>query len=245
MSVTKQPRRIYKGADAEMLTAISSITEAAIEYKTELQAERSNWADPFFTTLKDDIDDIIHDNLGIDSAKDLRLSTQALKLIQTPALDDLVSFKKQLERDFRADKTTLNEYLIQFGFTDFFKAAYNQDQEALVQLLFQFQTNMTPATQAIIVAKGASAVRITRIIGYAETLKNANVSQETFKSGRKTITAETTNTFNTIYSRVMDVAVIAADLFKKDKAKQSRFLYAKIVSAENTYNTPQPPPPGK
>lgn len=245
MSVTKQPRRTYTSGDAEMLTAISTITEAAIEYKTELQAERSNWVGTFFTTLKTDIDTVIQTHLGIDSAKSLRQSTNALKDVQEPAIEELVTFKKQLQRDFRTDKPTLTEYLKQLGFTTYFKAAYSKDQEALVQLLFAFQANMIGSTQADIVAKGAATARITRISGYAQTLKDANVTQETFKSSRKTVTADSINTFNDIYARVMDVAVIAANLFKKDKAKQSRFLFSKLVAAENTYKktTPAPPPP--
>ncbi len=236
MATTPQPHRVYHGKDVEMLTAISSIMDAAVEYKTALQAERSTWADPFFSDLKDDIDTVIQTYMGVDGAKELRLATQAVLGIQANAIEDLVAFKTQLERDYRTDQPTLSEDLNELGFTAYFKDAYHKDQEALVQLLLQFKTNMTPALQTTLVAKGQSATRITRITGYADTLKNANISQETFKSSRKPATEEAINAFNGVYSRVMDIAVIAANLFKNDLPKQSRFHYSKVLKAENTFH---------
>ena len=48
--------RIYKGKDAEMLIAISTIVESAISNKAFLITKRANWVDPFLPNLKTKID---------------------------------------------------------------------------------------------------------------------------------------------------------------------------------------------
>jgi hypothetical protein len=51
----------------------------------------------------------------------------------------------------------------------------------LVNLLFQFKTNFSPTLNTEIVTKGIAQATIDTIIGYANTLKEANISQETYK----------------------------------------------------------------
>ena len=56
--MSNEVKRNFKGSDAEMLTAISTITQAAIENQSALVAKRASWADPFFINLKKEIDDV-------------------------------------------------------------------------------------------------------------------------------------------------------------------------------------------
>jgi hypothetical protein len=225
--------RNYNGKDADMLIASGTIIEAAITHKVFLQSKRSTWADPFFDNLKTQIDTAIQTHLGVDSAKDLRLSTQAINGIQKIAIRDLAEFKVQVIEDFKSDKPRLAEILNQLGFTTFHKQAQTGDQEALINLLYRFKTNMTVALQTEITTKGTDATLITNTISYADTLKNADITQETFKGARKGITSAAIQDFNKIYDQIVSICKISAKFFKDSPEIKGKFSYAKTVKALN------------
>jgi len=55
---------------------------------------------PLFDTIKENINTVVQDHLGIDSAQSLRQSTQIVKAIQSNALNDLAELKVQILVDF-------------------------------------------------------------------------------------------------------------------------------------------------
>ncbi len=239
-------KRKYTGKDTEMLIATSTIIETAIANKTFLLSKRATWADPYFGNIKTLIDSSIQANLGTDSGKSLRQSTQAIAAVQANALNDLALFKVQVTEDFKKDKIRSKEIITQLGFTSYLTKAQKGDQEALTSLLYQFKQNITPALSTEISSKGTDAALITTITGYADTLKNANVSQETFKGAKKTVTAAALKEFNMIYDQVISIAKIASKFFKGQPDLQSQFSYSKVVKALNSAGgTPTPPKPGK
>ena len=229
--------RIYKTKDVDMLLTIETIIDSAIANKTFLQTKRSNWADPYFDNIKKEINTIIQENLGVDSAKELRQATIAVKTIQANALTDLAEIKVQIEQDFKAQPDRKSEILNQLGFTSYYTQATTRDQEGLINLLFQYNTNLTPALKAEIVAKGTAAAALDAINTYAQTLKDADVFQEGTKGTKKEITSETIQIFNNIYSTVLSIAVISAKFFKTDTAKKDQFSFAKV---SKTLNKPKP-----
>lgn len=214
-----------------------------------LVTKRANWADPFFPDLKARIQLAYSEHLGIDNAQALRQSTIVLKAVQSPAEKDLAEFKVQIDADFSNDKPKRDEILNVLGFTAHLKDVQNHDQEALIELLTKFKKNIS-THQADIIAKGMSASTITTIIGYADTLKNANVTQETAKGTRKTITAAALTEFNGIYDVIINICKICFNFYKDDKPRQDMFSFAKVVSNMNTpppgpdQPAPPPPPPG-
>ena len=229
--------RIYKTKDVDMLLTIETIIDSAIANKTFLQTKRSNWADPYFDNIKKEINTIIQENLGIDSAKELRQATMAVKTIQANALTDLAEIKVQIEQDFKAQPDRKSEILNQLGFKSYYTQATTRDQEGLINLLFQYNTNLTPTLKAEIVAKGTAAAALDAINTYAQTLKDADVFQEGTKGTKKEITSETIQIFNNIYSTVLSIAVISAKIFKTDTAKKDQFSFAKV---SKTLNKPKP-----
>jgi len=231
MSTTK---RAYSGKDVDMLIATSTIVENAIKNKTFLVSKRSTWADPYFGKLKTKIDTATQTYLGVDSAKNLRQSTQVVLGIQKSALADLSEFKVQVQEDFRSNAARRKELFIELGFTAYLKQAQNGDQEGLINLLFQFKTNMTAALKTEITAKGTAAVLIERIVGYATTLKSANITQETFKGERKVITAAAVAEFNAIYDEVTSIAKIAYRFYKDEPAVKDGFSYNKVRKTINS-----------
>lgn len=202
-----------------------------------LVTKRANWADPFFPDLKARITLAFSEHLGIDNAQALRTATTVLKAVQIPAQKDLAEFKVQIDVDFNNDKPKRDEILNVLGFTAHLKDVQNGDQEALIELLMKFKENIS-THQADIIAKGMSATTITTITGYADTLKNANVTQETAKGTRKTITDAALTEFNAIYEIISGVCKINFNLYKDDKPRQDMFSFSKVVSNMNT------PPPG-
>lgn len=216
-----------------MLTALSTIVENAIKNKTALVAKRATWADPFLPNLKARIDTVVQTYLGLDSAKDLRNATQSLIVIQNTALDRLSFFLVQIKQDFKKTPIRRDEILNTLGFTSYYKQAYKNDsQDALINLLYQFKLNMTAALKTEITTKGTDAASITEIIGFADSLKNSNVSQETFKSNRTVLTEQAVLIFNDLYDDVIAVGNISAGVFKKDTALKETFSYTKLANAQ-------------
>ena len=236
-TMTTRVTRKYKTKDVEMLTTSATIIENAIANKTLLQAKRSTWADPFFENLKAQIQTTTDTFLGKDAAQQMRQATQSVLSIQAQALLDLAEFKVQIDQDFKNTPTQKTEILTQLGFTTYHKLAQKGDQEGLVNLLFQFKTNLNPTLNTEIVTKGTAQATIDNIIGYANTLKDANISQETYKGTRKEITDEAITAFNQIYDQVISIAKIASNFYKTDKTKQQLFSFAKVSATLNSKST--------
>ena len=226
-------KRKYNNKDIEMLTATSTIIENAIANKTFLQTKRSTWANSFFEDLKTENENVTETYLGKDAAKQMRDATQIILGIQKQALIDLAEFKVQVEEDFKDNAIQKTEILKNLGFTDYHKSSQKSDQEGLVNLLFQFKTNMTAILKAEIVAKGTAEITINNIVDYAGVLKNANINQETFKGTRKEITDQAITAFNEIYDRVISIAKISSNFYKSEKTKQQLFSYAKVSANLN------------
>lgn len=237
--------RDYKGKDAEMLITASIIIESAITNKTFLISKRANWADPFLPNLKAKIDLAIQTHLGTYNAKSLRLSTQVLLSIEKNALNDLAEFKVGIEVDYSTDKIRLNEILNQLGFVTYHKQARKNDQESLIALLYQFKTNMIQVLQTEIVAKGTGLSLITNIINYANALKLADITQESFKGTRKTATAIAIKEFNSCYTAVIGICKLSATYYKEQPDLKVQFSYSKVLKAMNNATNKISVPPVK
>jgi hypothetical protein len=241
--MTTTVQRIYKTKDVDMLIAAATIIETAITNKAFLQTKRSTWADPFFEDLQSEINTTIQSFLGIDSAKDLRQATQVVLNIQRQAIKDLAEVKVQLVEDFKTNPTRQTEILTQLGFTSYHKAAQKGDQEALINLLYQFKTNLTPALATEIETQGTAMSMLNTITAYADTLKAADITQENNKGIRKTITAEAITQFNVIYSKVISVSKISTKFYKDSPAQKDQFSFSKVSKAINASKKVTPTPP--
>ena len=236
-------KRAYTGKDVDMLTVCGTIIDHATDNKTFLVSKRANWADPFLPDIKTRISNAFSDVLGIDNAQAMRDATQVVTGIQKNALRDLAEFKVQIMEDFKSNKKRRDEILNRLGFTAHLKDAQNKDQEALIELLLQFKKNMTTALQTEITNAGTSATLITTIIGYADVLKNSNITQETLKGSRKEISQAGVTELNAIYTQVISIAKISAKFFKDNKAIKDQFSYAKGLSNLNQLKADKPVPP--
>lgn len=223
----------FKGTPSEMLISISALTNAGIQHKTIIVAERSIWADPFLPNLLADINTAISTYLGVDNAAQLREKTSVLETVRTTSYDHLTKIKNQINRDYRANTSRRDELYRTLGYTQNWSGARSKDQESTIDLLYAFKQNLTPAIKTELVAKGINVTRLDDIIAQAQVLLDANITQETAKKLIPTLTEATTKAFNDIYDRAMDVAIISRQLFK-DPTIQDQFSYSKVLSALNT-----------
>lgn len=242
----KTTQRNYSIKDVDMLITASAIVESAITNKDFLISKRSNWQDPFFENLKTRIDLAVQNHLGADNAKEMRHATQILLEIQKKAIKDLAEVKVQITEDFKTDKILLAEILNQLGFTAFHKDAQKGDQEALINLLYRFKTNLTPALKDEITAKGTSSATLDTIIAHADALKNADVNQEIFKGNRKNLTLATITEFNEIYDQIISISKIGGKFFKDQPTVKEQFSFTKVaktlnVKPKSSAETPAPP----
>lgn len=227
--MAEKPQRNYNHRDVDMLIASKTLAENFIAHKKEIIAHRSNWADPFIADFQTRVDNAISKYLGLDPKKDLKKQTQTVNAVQANAIKDLGFFKTQIEEDFKKDKNRLKWILDTLGYTAHWKKVQNKEQEALVELLYKYRQNMTRDLQTEITAKGTSNTLIENIKGYADQLKIANVTQETFKGSSKGLTKEAIDEFNAIYDQSISISKISAKLFKEDKIKADKFTFSKII----------------
>ena len=227
------PTRKYTTSDAIMLITLATIVDNAIANLAFLVTKRSIWANPFLPNLHSRINTIIQTYLGVDTAKDLRAATKVVEAIQKQALTTLGEINTQIVADFKKQPDRRDEILNTLGFKAHYQDAYKtKSQIALINLLFSIKQNLNATLKTEITTKGTEASSLEAVIGFADALKNANVTQETYKSNKPTNTADAITTFNDIYDEVIGVATIAAKFLKEDKAKQAGFIYSKLVAAQ-------------
>lgn len=226
-------RRIYKGKKVEMLTACATIMENSLANQAFLVSKRQVWAPPYFDNLKKRIDDAFNTIIGADNALTLRRATNTVINIYDDSILALAEFKVQLVEDYKNDKPRRDQLLQTFGLNRLFKTGRSKDQEGLIEILFKFKTNMTPALRNELTAKGISAELIERIESYADKLSAANITQETIKGQRKSNTAVDSTELNAIYDEVIAIAKIARTFYRGDAIKRDKFSYTKILKTMN------------
>jgi hypothetical protein len=222
--------RNYSCKDVDMLMASKTIAESFKTNISELSTTRTDWTEPYATGLITRIDHSIETYLGIDAKKDLRSATAILASIQVPAKRDVSFFKTQIDEDFKKETSKKNEILKTLGFTKHLRGVQKSNQESLIQLLYEFKTNITETLRQEIVAKGINVTLIDNIIGYADTFIQANITQETFKGSTKEITQEVADVFNAIYDEIIGICKKASNYYRYEPLKKEQFTFAKVLS---------------
>lgn len=221
---------MYKVKDVEMLLASKTISETLRANLVELSIARSNWTEEFTTNLSTKIDSAIDNYLGLDKKKELRNATAKLASIQLPAQRDLSFIKTQIDVDFNGEA---KEILKKLGYNKNLKQVQKGDQEALIQLLYAFKKGMNQKLKNTIVDKGTNPVLIERIVGYADLLKGANITQETLKETTKEISEDAINVFNEIYNEIIGICKIASSYYIYESLKKEQFTFSKVVGNMN------------
>ena len=222
--------RNYNCKDVDMLMASKTIAETFKTNISELATTRTDWTEQYATDLILRIDNAIHTHLGIDVKKDLRSATTALVSLQFPARRDISYFKTQIDDDFKKNAPRRDEILKSLGFTKYLRGVQSGNQESLIQFLYTFKTNITPALRDEITAKGLNPMLIDIITAYADTFAQANVAQESQKGSTKEISQEVANIFNAIYDEIIGICKKASNYYRYEPVKKEQFTFAKALS---------------
>ena len=231
----------YKGKTIEMLTSLATLLKFLAPHQAILIAFFTKWADPFFASLEKKLEGVVKTYVGVNSLKELLEASQVLFALQTAALSDLTMFNLLMTRLVK-DKSKRKYYTKIFGFDQYYTdAKRNESQSSLINLLFAIQKNITVTIQDELVNLNFNADLIKRLIGYAGTLNDANINQETFKAQRPTNTADAVTHLNEIYNEVMDVVVLSHGYFVQQEKKDiaAELSYTKVLKRN------QPPKPPK
>jgi len=160
----------------------------------------------------------------------LRNATSTLASIQVPAKRDVSYFKTQIDEDFKKETSKRDEILKTLGFAKHLRGVQKGNQESLIQLLYQFKTNLSETLRQEITAKGINATLLDNIIGYADTFKQANVTQETLKGSTKEITQEVSDVFNAIYDEIIGICKKVSNYYQYEPLKKEQFTFTKALS---------------
>jgi hypothetical protein len=224
-------QRLYSYKDVTMLVACQTIVENFKAHRDEIIAVRSVWTDPFISTFETRINKAISNYLGLDPKQELKAASLAVTQVQEAALKDLSFLKVQIEADFTGDKVRQASLLDGLGYYSFWVPARGKNQQALIQLLYQYRNGLTKAVKTELVAKGINEALLNRISSYADTLRKANVTQETLKGSSREITEAGTVEFNAIYEQAMTVCKICAKIFADNLQVKDKFVFSKIAKS--------------
>ncbi len=231
-------QRKYKMKDVDMIITSSTILETAATHQGFLQQHRSDWSGSFFTDLQADIDKKVSIHLGIDTAKDLREATAVVIETQTKAVKSLANLKVQIVEDFKQDPLRRDQILKSLGYATYTKLSQTGNQQDLIGILFQFKQNMSDELKKEICMKGTMPKLIDDIIGYADAFKAANITQESFKSSRKSTTHDIVKDFNEIYHSVIKICKMAQKFFDGQPHVQEQFVFSKVGRAISAKASP-------
>ena len=238
------PVRLYNTADVNMLTGGKVVIENGLRHLVTINITRPDLDTIYFDALGTRIDNATRDILGLDPYKDLKPLTHSENVKFNELLNLLVTFRKQLNRGFRNSKGLLNAHLTLLGFKKYWKQVSKlKNQNKMVDLIKQFDLNMSVALETSIYAHkmqpGIIALIRTKIQPYID----ANIAQEAAKPVVHELTSAEVEEFNEIYETIMDVCVICWDIFKKDKVVRTEFSFTKVVKNMGNHLTRPIEPP--
>ncbi|GET26845.1 hypothetical protein NT017_31740 [Prolixibacter sp. NT017] len=226
-------RRKFNYRDLSMLVAALTLTDHFEQEKEVFTAEQPSWADPFITSFRENIQQILTTVHGINTRKNLRSATTQVNQLLVDARDDLVMVKTQVGRGYRTDPSGRDDLLKWLGYTDLWAKA-ESSQSPAIDLVITFRNNLTEELRTDMEAHGVNADRLTRIVGYADTLSQANITQEGLKGSTKLDTVQLVTELNAVYAQAMDICAIGKQLFKHNKTKRDLFVFSKLVKMQGS-----------
>lgn len=238
------PLRKYNTSDVNMLTAGKVINSNALRHIVIISGRRPDFDNTFFTTHDARIDNAFRNILGLDPYRFLRPLTHEVQTLFIEALDLLITFHKQMERGYRAEKGKLDSLFTKLGFNEYWKeVSVNKNQNQMADLLVKFDSNMSANLETQVYDHHIEPGIIANIRSKVQPYIDANVAQEAQKPVVHEITSAEIIELNEIYEVTMDICVVCWDIFKKDHIIREEFSFTKIVSnmGNHTYRPVDPP----
>lgn len=215
-----------------MLLGALTVADHFEDEKEALVAESPAWKDPFIGDFRNSVELALKEYFGINTREELNSKTSLINELTAQATDDLGMVKTQMGRGFRSLPDRFDTLLGTLGFTAYWDKAVRKNQEELIALLLAFRNNLSDELRTELEQNGVNSARITRVLGFADSLKQANITQESLKGTSKLETEKGLIALNNIYEQVMDICLIGQQLFKKDALKKDLFVFSKIIGKQ-------------
>jgi chitinase len=222
--------RKYNCKDVDMLVTSNVVMESFNNHKKVLVGKRKTWAEPFAADLQQKIGNALDIILGANTKIEQTSTTRQLVTIQYQTVEDLVTFKIQLEVDFDDDPDTLKIIEDRLGFTRLYDQVYAGGQEALIQLLTVFKRNMKPELRQQIEDAGMDGASIDELINMRDPIHETNIRQEVLKGSTPKDTNLNVDEMNVIYKLVIGICRIAPRLLPDVPTAKEDFSFARILS---------------
>ena len=226
MGIIKKFRCSYE----ELILVARTIINSAILNLADIVANKPAYKDPFFPDLLLKFNTVADKYLGVDSAGNLKKATKNITAVMESLEKTFRTFHNNIEADFKKDKAKIVEIFDTLGFTKYYSAAVERsNQSAMDNLLAQFNKNLTPELEQLIITKGMNADVISLIKTSKTSVADANVVQEGAKGDRPVNTAEAVSAFNDAYDDLMAVSLVCKDVFAEDKLRRDLFSFDKVL----------------
>lgn len=228
--------RKYNCKTVDLLTIGETTVLWAKTYQTALFARRSSITNEYLDKLQNKISEAFINILGSNNKQHLINATRILHSIAKPTRIDIVDFYKQIKFDLRKNPERLQQVLALFNFNSLYSNIRQGDQEAIIQLLNTIKANLSPDLKAELIALGTDENLINRLFTYADTLKNANVTQELAKIESKQYTQQDIEALNDIYDQIIFINSIAQRA-QIEKSAKINFSFAGMLKRLNRQTT--------
>ena len=164
-----------------MLVAALTVADHFEEEKEVFIAEQPSWNDPFIIDFRQSVSSVMNEYFGVNTREGLQKQTVLVNQLAGKAKTDLDMLKTQIERGFRTVPGKSQEILSKLGFGAYWGKASNNNQTMLISLLLSLRNNLTAELRTGLEQNGVNPARIRNLLSYAETLNQANITQESLK----------------------------------------------------------------
>jgi hypothetical protein len=217
-----------------MLIAALTVADHFEQEKETFVNEMPAWSDPFIADFRATVELILTEYFGSSSREELQEQTNLVNELTEKAKDDLEMVKTQIERGFRNDLKEQQSIIQQLGFRAYWSKASRNNQSEMIGLLLTFSSHLDEAMRTKLEQHQVNPGRLTNIMGYADTLNQANITQESLKGSSKLDTKESISALNDAYAQAMDICAIGKSLFKHEPVKRELFVFSKLVKSQGT-----------
>lgn len=221
--------RKYNCKDVDMLVTSNVVLKNFELHTDALVAKRKTWADPFAGDLQIKINAGL-ELLGINTKTLQTEVTSELVTLQKQALENLVTFKIQLEVDFEDEPKELKKIENKLGFSRHHEQVQSGDQQALIQMLTAFKQNMSLKLKEQIEEAGTDGQSIEDLILMRDQINDINIQQEALKGSTPHDTAVNVEEFNAIYTKVIGICKIAPRLLPGVSTASEDFSFNRILN---------------
>ena len=220
----------YRYKDLDMLMASQVITESFQSNLSALSTVHPGFTRQYAHSLSERINKGFEYFLGLGTSRELQRIKNTLNSVQAQSLRAIAFLKTLIELRTGNDITRKEQILETLGFRKYLKAVQNNDTMALLGLLSSIRDKMNVSLKDELIKNKSDAAFIERISEYAKKLNKINRSKESLNATRKAIEEEAQQTFNAIYSDIINICKIAARFYSNDPEKHELFVFSKVVT---------------